>query len=222
MDQRSSPRSAVSKGTSKKEIAGIVFLEAHRSRQRGLLIRHTEKVLRRHTYPVTFLSGKPREAVEASVTLQQHRNKWLVLQLLQTRAALSVGIHCAYVYLWPCFPWNSSCPVSSVATLENKHQHYVEFHRNHIGTKYSITYPQFLKNKHAGQSILLQTGLKLHKHGFENLPSTQRRLLDAADLFETLPYLKLNDTRSSIDHGLKADVENQTFECKWLLEHSAA
>lgn len=133
----------------------------------------TPKVLGRQAYPVTFLSGKPREAIETSVTLEQHRDKWLVLQLLQTRAALSVGIHCAYVYLWPCFSWNSSSPVSSVATLENKHQHYVEFHRNHIGTKYSITYPQFLKNKHAGQSILLQSSLKLHKHGFENLPSTQ-------------------------------------------------
>lgn len=81
-----------------------------------------------------------------------------------------------------------------------------------LGKSISITYPRFLKNKHTGL-----TGLKLHKHGFENLPSTLSWLLDAADLFKTLPYLKLNDKGSNVDHGLNG---NPTFECKWLLEHS--
>lgn len=48
----------------------------------------TPKVPYCHAYPVTFLSGKPREAVETSVSLEQHSDKWLVLQLLQTRCAL--------------------------------------------------------------------------------------------------------------------------------------
>lgn len=175
----------------------------------------TPNALHRHAYPVTFLAGKPGEAVESSVSLEQHSNKWLVLQCLQTCWAPWLGIYCVYFYLWPCLSWNSSSPISAIATLKNEHQHYVEFYRNHIGTKYSITYLWFLKNKHRGL-----TGLKLHKHDFENLPSTLRWLLDAADLFETLPYLKLKG--SSVDRGLNADMGNQTFECKWLLEHSAA
>lgn len=93
------------------EIRGrrIVFLETYRTPLMMFVLR--PRMLSPHTYSVPFFSRKTGEAVETSVTLKQHSNKWLApsvtlaerlfKRIPQTLAGLLDNLVCALPWALP-------------------------------------------------------------------------------------------------------------------------
>lgn len=175
----------------------ILFLETDRSLECGLSTDFVHspyhKLISPHTYSMPFFSRKTRESVKTSVPLKQHSNKQLALSIAFQRHPTDTH----WVIGWPCVtftldPPSPGIPRAPSAPLRpwRTHKHHVRLHRNPI-RGYLIIFDGY-EEQTGEMPPYCCTRLQLNKHGLRNSHNMHRQLLNAADLFEKRPCLKID------------------------------